>query len=158
MKSGDGWQDVAISNVSAHGMRISVAMPPRRGAFIEIRRASQVIVARAVWVEDHECGLRTQDTVDITALLNPNAARAEAVCTAAAADRRRGPRADDVAARSQRFSARFQQVAIAAAVVCAAGYLASSVGDVLRTPFASVTAALDGKPIATEDAVIKPID
>lgn len=157
MKSGDGWQDVAIQNVSAHGMKISVAMPPQRGTFIEIRRASQVIVARAVWVEDGCCGLRTQDIVDVPALLNPNAARAEAVCVAAQADRRRAPRADEAAASSQRFAMRFQQIAMAAAVVCGAGYLAWSVSDVLSAPFASITAALEGKPLATEDAAIAPI-
>lgn len=157
MRYGDLWQDVAIQNVSAHGMKISVAMPPRRGSVIEIRRASQIIIARAVWVEKGECGLRTQDVVDVRALLDPMAKRAEAVCRDAQADRRRAPRPEDVAARSQWFAMRFQQAAMAAALVCGAGYLAWGVSDVLRAPFASVTAALGGQSLATEDATIRPI-
>lgn len=154
MKSADGWQDVAIQNVSAHGMKIAVAMPPRRGAYIEIRRASQVIVARAMWVQDNECGLRTQDVVDVPALIDPNAVRAEAAIAGVRADRRARSRADEVAADSARLAGRFQYAAMIAVLLCAAGYAATRVSDVLGAPFASITAALDGKPIVTENASI----
>jgi len=146
MKSADGWQDVAIQNVSAHGMRISVAMPPRRGAYIEVRRASQIIVARAMWVQGNDCGLRTQDQVDIPALINPAAARAEAVIDAAHADRRRQPRADEVAAASERHARSLQFLVLGAAILLAAGCAAWMVGDVLRRPFAAVSAAMGGQP------------
>lgn len=146
MKSADGWQDVAIQNVSAHGMRISVALPPKRGAYIEVRRASQVIVARTMWVQGHDCGLRTQDVVDIPALINPHAAKAEAVIGEAQADRRRAPRADEVGAASERTARGLQFVVFAGAIVLAAGYAAWTVGDVLRRPFAAVTAAMGGHP------------
>lgn len=146
MKSADGWQDVAIRNVSAHGMRISVAMPPKRGAYIEVRRASQVIVARAMWVQGNDCGLRTQDVVDIPALVNPNAARAEAVVGAANAERRRGPRPDESAAAARRSSQMFNRLAVGTAILAGAGYAAWTVGEVLSTPFAAVGAALGGGP------------
>ncbi len=157
MRSGDGWQDVAIRNVSAHGLGIAVALPPRRGAVIEIRRASQIIVARTMWVDNNECGLRTQDVVDVAALLSPNAKRAEAVCVAAHNDRRRTPRIDDTAAHSLRNGRRLQHVALAAAVLCGAGALAWSVSDVLRAPFASISAALGGEQAGAAEASIAPV-
>lgn len=145
MKSADGWQDVAIRNVSAHGMRISVALPPQRGAYIEIRRAAQVIVARIMWVDDKDCGIRTQDVVDVPALIDPTANRAEAAVAAHAVERRRAPRADETAARSQRFAARFQFAAMLAVILAGAGIAAWTVGDLLAAPFARVNAALEGK-------------
>lgn len=146
MKSAAGWQDVAIHNVSAHGMKISVAAPPPRGAYIELRRASQVIVARTIWVQGLECGLRTQDAIDIAALVNPAATRAEAVGREIAqAERRRAPRAGESAARSARFAARFQYAAIAAAILAAAGYATWVVSDTLSRPFDSIGAALGGE-------------
>jgi len=144
MKSADGWQDAAIRNVSAHGMRISVAMPPKRGAYIEVRRASQVIVARTMWVHGNDCGLRTQDVVDIPTLIDPSSAKAEGVIAAAQADRRAAPRVEDAAAGSQRIAQRLQFVAIGGAIVLAAGYAAWTVGDMLRQPFTAINHALGG--------------
>lgn len=146
MKSADGWQDVAIRNVSAHGMRISVALPPKRGAYIEVRRATQIIVARTMWVQGNDCGLRTQDVVDIHALVNPNAAKAEAVIVAANADRRHAPRAEESAESARRASQLIQQLLLGAAILAGAGYAALTVSETLRTPFAAIGEAMGGAP------------
>ncbi|MHA6722629.1 PilZ domain-containing protein [Sphingomonas sp. RS2018] len=144
MKTASGWQDVAIENVSAHGMKISVTCPPQRGAYIEIRRASQIVVARTVWVDGNDCGLRTQDVIDIPALVNAHAIRAEEVIAAHAADHRKGPRAASVAARSTRFARHFQWMAVAAAGTAAAGVLAVIAAETLRRPFTAIETALVG--------------
>lgn len=156
MKSAEGWQDVAIQNVSAHGLKIAVALPPRRGAYIEIRRASQVIVARAVWVHDNECGLRTQDVVDVPALIDPNAARAEGMLADARRDRRVQPRVGESAARSRHFAARFQTVAIAVAIVLAAGIVLTTVSRTLGTPLDTISAALGGSDASRAQAQLSP--
>ncbi|MFD1788972.1 PilZ domain-containing protein [Sphingomonas floccifaciens] len=144
IKTADGWQDVAIRNVSAHGMRISLAMPPKRGAYIEVRRASQVIVARTMWVQGNDCGLRTQDVVDIPALVNPNAAKAESVIAAANDERRRRPRIDESTETVRRGTQRFMSVVFGLAIVSAAGAVAMIVSDALQSPFAAVRTALGG--------------
>jgi hypothetical protein len=156
MKSADGWQDVAIQNVSAHGMRISVALPPRRGAYIEIRRASQVIVARAVWVREGECGLRTQDIVDVPALVDPKATRIEGVVAKAREDRRTQPRIAETAERSRRFARHVQAVAVAAGIVMAAGGVVTTVSTTLSAPFARISAVLSGGASPVEALVDAP--
>ncbi len=147
MKTAAGWQDVAIRNVSPHGMRISVSVPVKRGAFIEVRRASQVIVARAVWVEGNECGLRTQDAVDIPALVDPKATKAERVIGEAAVERRRIRRPEESAAEARRAVRSVGFAATGVALLLVAGYAASTVGATLRQPFDRFGAALSGAPI-----------
>ncbi|HET9511383.1 MAG TPA: PilZ domain-containing protein [Sphingomonas sp.] len=145
MKSADGWQDVAIRNVSAHGMRVSVATPPKRGAYIELRRATQVIIARAMWVQGNEFGVRTQDRIDIPALINPNAAKAEAMLEEARSDRRRLPRPEDSARKTHGIVQKLQYAAFGAAVMAGAAYAAVTVSTVLGNPMHAVSRALSGE-------------
>lgn len=149
MKFDTGWRDVAIHNASAHGLKISVPVPMRRGDCIEIRRASQIIVARIMWAQDGNYGVRTQDVVDIPALIDPKAGRAESAIADFKADRRAAPRAAETAARSQRMAARLQYVALAGAILCGAGYAAWTVSETLRAPFAAVSLALEGDTTST---------
>lgn len=144
MKSAQGWHDVAIQNASAHGMKISATATMRRGDCIEVRRGNQIIVARIVWAESGSYGLRTQDVVDIPALVNPNAAKAEAVINGHRVERRAHPRHNEIAEKSRAFATRFQWAAIGGALVMAAGFVGTTVLDVLSTPFVAVTAALAG--------------
>ena len=144
MKTATGWQDVAIQNASALGLKISATEPVRRGDCIELRRASQIIVARIVWAQNGSYGLRTQDVVDIPALVNPNAAKAEVAVAGFQADRRAKPRHEDSAERSRTFAARFQWAAVGGAVMLAAGYLVTTVQEVLSSPLAAVSDALGG--------------
>jgi len=146
MKSADGWQDVAIRNVSAHGMRVSVALPPRRGAYIELRRATQVIIGRTMWVQGNDFGVRTQDAIDIPSLVNPNAAKAEAMLGEARSDRRRLPRPEDSAQRASGIVQKLQYAVFGAVLMAGAGYAAMTVSDVLGSPMHAVRDALGGKP------------
>ena len=65
MRSGVSWRDVCILNLSVHGVGIQAAEPPARGTYVEIRRGSQVIVARVAWAKGHRAGLRSQDAIFI---------------------------------------------------------------------------------------------
>ncbi len=69
MKSAQGWGDVCIHNVSSRGMMIAsdVALSP--GAYIEIRRGQQTVIGRVVWQRERFSGVRTQDVIDVEALL-----------------------------------------------------------------------------------------
>jgi hypothetical protein len=83
MHSGVAWHDVCILNLSVHGVGIQAAEPPERGTYVEIRRGSQVIVARVAWSKGHRAGLRSQDAIFINAIVND-------VGTASAAPRMMG--------------------------------------------------------------------
>lgn len=144
MKTASGWQDVAIQNASAHGLKISAAFPMRRGECIELRRASQIIVARVMWAEGGHYGVRTQDTVDIPALIAPNAGKAEIAIASVRSDRRGAPRVQDRAARSRAFAAQFQWLAIIAALVLGAGYAAWTAFEALSEPLGAISGALGG--------------
>ena len=63
------WGDVIIRNVSAKGAMLeTAAMPPRMGSFVEVRRATSVIVAQVRWTTANRCGIRTREVIDIDAL------------------------------------------------------------------------------------------
>lgn len=64
------WTDVCILNLSSRGLMLQMAVPPRSGQFVEIRRGSHVIVARVVWSRNHRFGVRTQDSVPVASLIN----------------------------------------------------------------------------------------
>lgn len=70
MRSGQQWSDIHIRNISSRGLMLHMATPPRPGTVIEIRRAAQVIIGRTVWTTGMSCGIRTQDRIDIGAMLS----------------------------------------------------------------------------------------
>jgi hypothetical protein len=142
MLSGTSWQDICILNCSAHGLGIQSATPPNRGTYVEIRRGRQTIVARVAWSKGHRAGLRSQDTIFVTALLNdqapPSRGNGEAL-----RERRYQPRPTAVAHAENRFLGRtmeFACVAIMGGAIALAG--ASAVSQALARPMSSVQAAL----------------
>lgn len=74
MRNGASWHDVCILNLSLNGIGIQSAEPPERGAYVEICRGTQAIIARVAWSKGHRAGLRSQDAILIRALINENAA------------------------------------------------------------------------------------
>ena len=71
MRAGDGWSDVQIHNASPRGLLLSAAAAPGPGGYIEVRRDTVVIVARVVWRSGDKVGVRTQDRIDLKALIAP---------------------------------------------------------------------------------------
>lgn len=151
MRLGSEWSDVSIQNVSSRGLMARAETPPKQGAYIEIRKAAIVIVARAVWVKGQNFGVRTQDRLDIEALLQSAAAqRAQAVRRdTVVQERRRDPKrhADSIAAataRSQAVSRAIQFGALLAGLGFAAWLLADALSTAFATPLDAVRKALGG--------------
>lgn len=64
-----GWSDATIRNLSSGGMMIEMASgAPRRGSYVELRRASSVLVARVIWSAANRCGVSTRERINIAAL------------------------------------------------------------------------------------------
>lgn len=69
MRGAGAWADITIRNISPHGMLIHAAAPPRPGDYIEIRKASLVLVGRAVWVKGKAFGVQLIERLNFNALL-----------------------------------------------------------------------------------------
>lgn len=60
MRDHSGWHDVRILNISSQGLMVQSPAAPSRGAFLELRRGSHVILARVVWSNGRQFGAHTQ--------------------------------------------------------------------------------------------------
>ena len=148
LKSGHGWSDVLIRNVSARGMLGQCDAPPARGDYVEVRCGAYVIVARVAWTGDKCFGAHAQDLIVLPDLIAGTQSRA-----APAQDRRRQPRSapallrPSLAARAA-ASARLGRVLDFMAIVLAGATLASIAAamahDAIARPAAEITEALSG--------------
>lgn len=153
MRVADCWSDVCIRNISSRGLLVAAKAPPPVGSYVEIRRGTQIIVARAVWTSGQYLGLRAQEKLPVQRIISeprltsrPQVAVADGV---AAADRRdaRTPAAQataDRAARSRRIASSIQFMLFAAIGIGVAGWAATAVFAVLGNPMARIERALDG--------------
>jgi len=137
------WVDVRIRNLSSRGMRIEAEGPPRRGSYVEIFRHHHIIIGRVIWVRGAQAGVKTQDVIDISALVagkSPNAAPAVAGIAERRASRR-GP-AKPLHERSRRIATmlQFASLALAAGGCALAG--GQVVKQALATPLGMVSNSL----------------
>lgn len=149
MRLGSSWGDVNILNVSSRGLLIQSRDTPPRGAYLEVRRGRQAIVARVVWSEQQQFGVRTQDPLSIEALirepdLSAAPARSAAQDAAARVERRS---VDRRALACRHESSRHVSRALEYACVMLVGGIAALsayglVADSLARPLAKATAAL----------------
>lgn len=143
MRIDNRWSDAAIQNVSAHGLMMKAARPPKLGAYVEIRRATNLIIARVVWVKNALFGLRTQDRLDLRSLLYA-AARPAGSAELPIVDRRHSWRMEPGRTHEQArvLGERLQFVVALIAIVVLTFFAAQEVWHVLGAPLAAVQAAL----------------
>ncbi len=152
MRSGADWHDVIILNMSSRGLLATSKVDCRPGTVIELRRIHHIIVGRVVWEKDQYFGIRTQDKLDIDAIVEakppafkPGTAGAEMGEDRRGANRRiTAVSVTEREARSRRFSAAFQFVILIGVAAIAALFLAERMGQVLSRPLAAVSAELGG--------------
>ena len=147
IKSGPGWRDVVIRNVSARGVMGECATAPARGDYVEVRCGSYVIVARVAWATDGRFGARTQDVIALSDLIACSEGRARP-----ASERRRQPRAVQLAPRapspeersqaSARLGRAFEFASLIATGAALATLLGAAAHDALARPAGSVSHAL----------------
>ncbi|MEO0063088.1 MAG: hypothetical protein RLZZ08_1648 [Pseudomonadota bacterium] len=76
MAVGEGWSDVTIGNMSAHGMMVKCADPPAVGASVTIRRRGAAATGIVQWVNGRRFGLHSHDPIDIAGFNAESAAEA----------------------------------------------------------------------------------
>jgi len=149
MRTGNDWAEVSIHNVSAHGMLLQAVNTPRPGTYLEIRRATQVIIARTVWAKGHFFGIRTQDVIDSRALAQGRTAVAmDGLQQWNGAERRtRQRRALQHSYDNNRHRAMIGQfsVVVAAAAVAAAWFVFNLMPFLAETS-AAISRAMAGTP------------
>ena len=117
---------------------------PKRGTYVEIRRGLLIIIGRVMWSHEKRFGLRSQDLIDIEAIISPSSQPSNAEHSAGG-DRRRDPSRGltlETEARSRQFALLFQYAVFAGAAIAAAITAAALVGDVLSRPLQTLSKAL----------------
>ena len=144
-----GWSDVTIGNVSSRGLMLQATTTLQRNCFIEVRHGNACIVGRIVWARGVKCGVRTQDAVDVAALLShAPAKRAKPGQERRSAPRqpeaRKRPAAAEIAESSRRFARVFDWSIMVIAAGAAGALMAETAWAVLDAPLARAATALSG--------------
>jgi len=150
MRDADGWRAVTICNVSSRGLMAKCSTRPAKGAYIELRHRGVHIVGRVAWVQGSRFGVRTQDKIDIDALLegprakgmrtgetNPPAAPHHSAA-------RSIPDLPAQIAASCRIARAFDWSVVVLGSVLAAIFIFGAASTALRAPMEKAAAALAG--------------
>src|SRR4051812_37335819 len=70
LHTGSAWVNATILNMSSRGLMLKAEAKLKRGDYVEIRRGTLIIIARVVWERGDHIGLRAQDQIDISAIVN----------------------------------------------------------------------------------------
>ena len=150
MRTGSSWSDVQIMNVSSRGLMIGGPQLPTRGAYVEVRKGQQVIVARVVWSDRARIGVRTQDRVPIQSLIEEGDHSSERPRADGQPEERRqtvrpGTQVERLAELS-RLQARAFDFSIVLVLAASGAWLAfDATTSVLGAPLAAIETALVGQ-------------
>jgi hypothetical protein len=153
MKLGARWTDAFILNVSSRGLMIRASEHLDRGAYIELRRADQVIVARVVWRAGSRAGLRSQDRLPVEAIVTGTVPAVAVVSSIGPANGERRKHRRDADHERSRYRGRameFTSLVLIGATSSAAIF--SLVAETLERPLSSVQAALAGQASLPADS------
>jgi hypothetical protein len=152
LKSGRGWSDIVLRNVSARGVMGQCPAPPARGDYVEMRCGAYVIVARVAWARDDRFGARAQDPIALAGLIACAEGRARQ-----AEERRRHVRAEppvrhrptlaDRGFASRHLGRVFELGSLVLAGAALATLLGGAAHDALARPAAHISQAMTaGEP------------
>jgi hypothetical protein len=141
MRSAAGWGDACILNISSRGLLVYSNAAAKPGAFVEIRRGRQLIVARVVWRQNRRIGLCSPDRVHVQDIISDEALAAAVQASGPSLERRAVPRAEGNRDRARGIEFVWT-VLIATAI---AGWAAIYVHQVLAGTMSTVRTALAGQ-------------
>lgn len=143
LHDGRGWYDANVLDISARGLLLQASAPPARGAYIEVRRGTHVIVGRVVWTKADRFGVRAQDRAEIDALI-ANSSTARHVTKGSPGipfERRTQPRPDHLQwrhARNQETGRALQFAFIVGFSFALAACAYTAVADTLSRPLTEI--------------------
>ncbi len=148
LRTPEGWSDITIGNLSPRGLMAKCSSPPEKGAFVELRCGTHCVVGHVRWTQGQRFGLRSQDRIDIAALLGEQGKGPKPT----GVERRSAPRegltsallskAIPDEARSRNLARLFDWSVLALVGIAGAGLVVSQVNAVFSAPMAQVRSAL----------------
>jgi hypothetical protein len=142
LRTDHGWSDVTIGNVSSRGLMLQCMTTPRRNEIVEVCHRNLCIVGRIVWTRGAKCGVRTQDKIDVPALLSHAPVRRRLAGEERRSAPRRGERPRRMAAVVETADASRRFARVLEWTVVAAGSSAAAV-LVAQIAFSTLDAPLD---------------
>jgi hypothetical protein len=153
MRAGSEWIDVSILNMSSRGLMAKTEAQVKAGTYVEVRRGRLMIIARIVWVRGGSFGMRSQDRIDVAAVVQeprltsrPSAPSAASNTVERRSETRRAA-AENIARRAERsrnFANAFQFIAIGGAGVAGCVTLVAVVAELLMGVSSTIQTALGG--------------
>lgn len=143
VRTGEGERAGCIRNLSPRGVMLSMAEPPRRGAFVEILVNGRGLVGQVRWASDCRAGIALRDVIDVASFLSGETGSAVARSKPARGTRPtplvvHGPSDSHIVARQLQFAAAIAFAAVAAVTI------AFCVNDLLASVISQITTGLSG--------------
>jgi hypothetical protein len=150
MRVSADWVEVTICNVSSRGLMAKCADPPAKGSYIELRQRGARIIGRVAWAQGLRFGIRTQDRIDLAALLAEPALKGVRAQREQRIEPRKAPPIPVALhptaqfERSRLLARASEWGAIVGISALAVGHLAASAGQIIGDPLAQVGTSLGG--------------
>ena len=143
MRTGAGWSDACILNISSRGLQIQAIRCGPKGSNVELWRGDQVIVAQVVWRSGAKAGLIAEERVPVEEILSISQSPALQLTVGDPGDveRRRTPRTHENSRLIGR-ALEFVSVGVIAATLSTGMFL--MVLEALAKPLAAARRALGG--------------
>ena len=142
LRSGSGWSDACILNISSGGLLIFSRGAAEPGHKVEIRRGGRLVIARVAWRQNQRIGLESDGPIPVAEIINAELADAGLPAMPCV----RIERSSDVRRRpDSRMQGRLMEFLTAVLMgTVMAGLAAASVQETLARPLATVRSALAG--------------
>jgi hypothetical protein len=142
LRSGSGWTDACILNISSRGLLIHSARAGPLGSTVELRRGDYVIVARVMWRDGARSGLLSAERLPVEEILTLSHGLSLQLTAndGKSVDRRQERRHDESRRRGRGLE--FWGISVFGAALAVATF--SMVQQALSRPMAMIQAALGG--------------
>jgi hypothetical protein len=141
MRTGAGWNDACILNISSRGLQIHASRCVPKGDSIELWRGDIVITARVVWRSGARAGLQSDECIPVEDIMSLGQSPALRLTAGNPRERRVRHRSH---AESRIQARTFEFLSIAAIAATLSSGLFLIVLDVLARPLAVVQRAFGG--------------
>ena len=141
IRTGPGWADACILNISSRGLLVYAKCAAQPGSHVKLWRGGYLVVARVVWRSNERLGVCTPEPIPVDDIISSEAAPAEAPAPAAAVELDR-PRKRPSHDRSRAVSRAVEFLSLVVFGIALAGAAAAYAYETLSKPLEAVNRAL----------------